>query len=377
MIHLMASCEPPPVCLALTVKVPDCPLLAAGPLSHFGKGRQYHLDEVIKSGPMYEIFLEYLEKNMCAENLKCVRMISIFEALMAHAQAHPKDAPAQQAAAAQAWDIFRFFVAPGSAYEVSCHHLVRKRVMLTLATPVPGMFEAVRKSAHDTLAINFESFRKSAGYDRLASVMRSAKQAYDRKGTRGTIGSAMKGSFATAEAEVEGGDGTGATKPVPAAHAPAHAPAHASAHASAHPTAHPTAHAHANPHAQAHTRSHGQGLGVAHANGKGPNQAQGKGQQPGPRQAHGVVAAAAAASAAATAALTGDDDQAADGNNAGAGANKSNNKSNNNNNSSKSDTASGKSNAASGSGKGAQPLMDEKKRRRDKPAPVMGCFTFL
>lgn len=189
MIHLVASCDPPPLICEIAIHPPDSTqLLSSGPLAQFPKSRKYQLDEVISCGPMYEQFMEYLEKNMCAENLKCVRMIAIFESLMAQAQSQGDedvDDTAAVAAIQHAWDVFRFFVASGSAYEVSCHHLVRKRVMLTLASPVPGMFDAVRKSALDTLGGNFDAFRRSPAYDKLGEVMRSAKLALDRKATRG------------------------------------------------------------------------------------------------------------------------------------------------------------------------------------------------
>ena len=63
--------------------------------------------------------------------------------------------------------------------------------MLSLATPVPGMFLAVRKSTYDMLKVNFEEFKMSAAYDSLGKICRWAKISYDRRSGRGSSGSIL------------------------------------------------------------------------------------------------------------------------------------------------------------------------------------------
>ena len=198
MIRLIASCEPPPPGRDLKVPPPDnYAFFADVPITAFTDTRKYTLDEVLVCGPMYEVFLEFLGKSVSAENLKCVRMVTIFDALApdktgggSSSSSSTREggggsanhlgkaaADVEKELSDAAWDIYRFFVAPGAAFEVSVHHLTRKRIMQQLATPVPGMFDTVRKSAYEMLAAQFAEFKKSLGYDHLPAIARKAKQA--------------------------------------------------------------------------------------------------------------------------------------------------------------------------------------------------------
>ena len=42
------------------------------------------------------------------------------------------DTEALDAATEQAWETYRYFVTPGASLEVSCHHLLRKHIMLQM-----------------------------------------------------------------------------------------------------------------------------------------------------------------------------------------------------------------------------------------------------
>ena len=71
------------------------------------------------------MFLAFLRRRVCAENLICVRMIAIFEEHM-----HADEIESGQRTALQ---IYRYFVAPRSAFEVSLHHAkVDDRLVLFL-----------------------------------------------------------------------------------------------------------------------------------------------------------------------------------------------------------------------------------------------------
>lgn len=191
MIRLIASCEPPPLGRDLKVPSPnDTSFLMDEPLTAFTNTRKYTLDEVLVCGPMYDVFLEFVGKSMSSENLKCVRMVAIFDALVpggvakgskhgggSAVHAGKTNDEVETEVSAAAWNIYRFFVAPGAAFEVSVHHLTRKRIMQQLAAPVPGMFDAVHKSAYEMLTAQFTDFKKSLGYEHLPPIARKAKQA--------------------------------------------------------------------------------------------------------------------------------------------------------------------------------------------------------
>eukprot|EP00596_Hydrurales_sp_CCMP1899_P010973 CAMPEP_0119051112 /NCGR_PEP_ID=MMETSP1177-20130426/72839_1 /TAXON_ID=2985 /ORGANISM="Ochromonas sp, Strain CCMP1899" /LENGTH=129 /DNA_ID=CAMNT_0007030211 /DNA_START=1108 /DNA_END=1497 /DNA_ORIENTATION=+ len=94
-------------------------------------------------------------------------MITIFEELMLQAS--------KVEGSIQAWKIYQFFVAPGSAFEVSVHHLDRKRIMLLMGYPKAGMFEHIDNSAREMLKANFDMFSKTEHYKGLGEMMRLKK----------------------------------------------------------------------------------------------------------------------------------------------------------------------------------------------------------
>ena len=135
-------------------------LLSSGTLEDFPESRLFTLNEVINSPICYPVFLEFLVGAVSTENLLCVRMIDTFEHLMSKAVGRhhhgsdtalngsskpstgtgpatktptaPSDMEAYEAATEQAWETYRFFVTPGASLEVSCHHLLRKHIMLQM-----------------------------------------------------------------------------------------------------------------------------------------------------------------------------------------------------------------------------------------------------
>lgn len=99
--------------------------------------RRFHLKEVVENQHLYQSFLKYTQKCFCSENLICYRMVTLFEERI----------EAKQPCQDLAWDIFRYFVAEGSAYEISIEFAKRKAIMLELAKPKHDTFEFVKKSA--------------------------------------------------------------------------------------------------------------------------------------------------------------------------------------------------------------------------------------
>lgn len=83
-----------------------------------------HLDviDVLNDRFLYSEFLSYLQSIVSSENLLCMRLIIIFKKTF-----REQPPPTQTAASENAWMIYKFFVAPGSAFEVSVSYRRRKQ----------------------------------------------------------------------------------------------------------------------------------------------------------------------------------------------------------------------------------------------------------
>ncbi|KAF1326741.1 G protein signaling regulator, partial [Globisporangium splendens] len=100
--------------------------------------KEFSLDDILNDKILFSEMLEYLEKKFKAENLKCARQIRRFEELALEKKADDlKDF---------AWDVYLYFIAPGSPYEVSCTNLDRKSVQLRLGSPIKSMFEPIKEN---------------------------------------------------------------------------------------------------------------------------------------------------------------------------------------------------------------------------------------
>lgn len=127
--------------------------------------RLFELYEILDTGILYYEFLTYLRASVTSENLLCVRMIDIYEDFASNAKLHDE-------AIEQAWRVYKFFIAPGAAYEISLNHLDRKDIMLRMANPNLVIFESAKKSAYIALRSKFENYRSTNEYRNLANVVR-------------------------------------------------------------------------------------------------------------------------------------------------------------------------------------------------------------
>lgn len=85
-----------------------------------------------------------------AENLKCARQIRRFEEMALQMKADDlKDF---------AWNLYLYFIAPGSPYEVSCTNLDRKSVQLRLGCPMKAMFEPIKENTMLVLKQDHKAF---------------------------------------------------------------------------------------------------------------------------------------------------------------------------------------------------------------------------
>ena len=168
MIANVSSCEPtPPPASELKVPPPRSWILTASTLDELPETRRFQLGEILNCLHLYNEFLSFLRSRVSSENLICVRMIDIFQELVSTLDTQPADI--------QAWKIYQYFVAPGSAYEVSIHHIHRKHVMLGMAEPKKGMFDKIKHSVYETLKVNFETFKQTNQYKLMGKMMRERK----------------------------------------------------------------------------------------------------------------------------------------------------------------------------------------------------------
>lgn len=133
----------------------------------------FTMDDILASRFLYEHFLTYVQGKVCSENLVCKRLITIFKE---NIRANRTDA-----ADVNAWDIYRFFVAAGSAYEVSLEYSAKSQLKTNLAHPLADMFDALERSVTSMLGADFEAYRTTAEYRQLAPLLKDHIRALKRE----------------------------------------------------------------------------------------------------------------------------------------------------------------------------------------------------
>lgn len=166
MLANMESLKSLPSWDSLQVSPPTTSILNVINPKDLTETKRFTLDELLSDTFLFKEFLHVMNKSHSAENLLCVRMIAIFVELMT-----AKDI---KGAKEEAWKIFRYFVAPGSAFEVSLYSLHKKEVMLALAMPNIHMFDELKKSATTMLTVNFNTFRGTDDYRQLATAIKAS-----------------------------------------------------------------------------------------------------------------------------------------------------------------------------------------------------------
>lgn len=152
--------------------------------SAFGVDRQFSLDEIIETKFLYTAFLNNLRAKMSSENLLCKRLIIIFKEKLG--------ASNTAAAEAIAWDIYRYFVAAHSAFEVSLEYAHKTELKFNLAKPILSMFDSLNRSVTEQLNSNFSEFKRTNTYANLARDLQveveQRKKSESKGGKRGCLG---------------------------------------------------------------------------------------------------------------------------------------------------------------------------------------------
>ena len=130
---------------------------------------------------LYEAFQQYLRSVVANEQLLCVRSISNYQQLWADHRngsdtnnSPQLDFPA--GADSLAWNIYAFFIAPGSAYEVSVSDRRRKQIMTQLASPTEEMFNRVQEQTYGSIGHHLDPFYRSTFFTKLPDVIREEQR---------------------------------------------------------------------------------------------------------------------------------------------------------------------------------------------------------
>jgi hypothetical protein len=134
-------------------------------------GVQLSLQDMLEDRICFREFFRYLQSCIVSENLRFIRALQVFKSLMGS-----RDRIAQQQGVEWAWRIYKFFIAPYSAYEISVSDKGRRDIMRQLADPCPDMFDTLERRTMDMLKVHFNSFRNKKEYAALNSVVLDAME---------------------------------------------------------------------------------------------------------------------------------------------------------------------------------------------------------
>jgi hypothetical protein len=141
-------------------------MLAYSEEEDFPDDRIFSLDEILTCRILFEKFLAYLTDSYNSECLLCYRKILTFRARMERGFE----------ATDESWDIYRYFIAPGSTYEVSCNQQTRKKIMLELAEPKASTYDEVLKTVAGSLGMAYSEYSSTPEYAGLSRYMRNKKR---------------------------------------------------------------------------------------------------------------------------------------------------------------------------------------------------------
>ena len=161
MERLFATCQPLPP----PHKLDAPPTRSLFTLSdvEFLADRRFTCREMVSDRMLYHQFLNYLSRRHSGHALLGVRLLTLFEECMVE-----KD---WEHAEEIAWEIYRYFVAEGSAFEIETDDLDRKETLRCLAKPKMNMFDAIKIIICTQLKCHFEKFRTTATYDGTSSPL--------------------------------------------------------------------------------------------------------------------------------------------------------------------------------------------------------------
>lgn len=141
----------------------------------------FTLEEILEDRELSNVFLEYLERQLCGENLKCIMAIQDYKARHGKTDVEPSETKDR------AFAIYFSFLQPGSPDEVSVESYLRHDIGGSIARELPsiGLFDRLLRSLTRLLRQqNFEGFRKSTNWADLNFAVRDMEAKRKKKSSQ-------------------------------------------------------------------------------------------------------------------------------------------------------------------------------------------------
>lgn len=169
--QLLSGLEPLPGAMSLKLPKPPHVIFNRYSQRELEAGQvAFTMEDLVADRLLFPEFLKYLELQVSSENLRCLRAIQVY--VEARSSSDSRDFTLAQD---YAWTIYKYFVAPGSAYGISLSHRKLKEVMRALAQPTLTTFDGVQRSAISALKVHFAAFKETKEYANLGKVVLANK----------------------------------------------------------------------------------------------------------------------------------------------------------------------------------------------------------
>lgn len=129
-------------------------------------GAKLTFADMLEDKICFKEFFRYLQSCIVSENLRFIRALQVYKEHITSA-----DETRRRLGVEWAWSIYKFFIAPYSAYEISVAHTARRDVMRHLAHPTVNTFDAIERYTLDLLRVHFNNFRNKKDYANINSVI--------------------------------------------------------------------------------------------------------------------------------------------------------------------------------------------------------------
>jgi hypothetical protein len=134
-------------------------------------GVNFTIDDMLEDRVCYREFFRYLQKCIVSENLRFMRCVRLFKDYISSDRAEDKVYGVEWA-----WTLYKFFLAPYSAYEISVAHNVRRDIMRQLASPDFATFNVVERPTLALLKVHYNNFKSKPEYEKISAVLLAHKE---------------------------------------------------------------------------------------------------------------------------------------------------------------------------------------------------------
>lgn len=132
-------------------------------------GVQFTLSDMLEDKTCFKEFFRYLQSCILSENLRFIRALQIYKEHICSS-----DAPTRRAGVEWAWQLYKFFIAPYSAFEISVSHQARRDIMRQLADPNTNTFDTIERTTMELLRVHFNTFRTKKDFANLGTIILNA-----------------------------------------------------------------------------------------------------------------------------------------------------------------------------------------------------------